>query len=82
MRYEARFVVDTHVHITTLYKRKEGSRGEVEPYDNSALCFYDMERYGVDLCVLLPSMVGSIDYTQLKDTLPKKLYQNLDHCLR
>ena len=29
MRYEARFVVDTHVHITTLYKRKKDSPNEI-----------------------------------------------------
>ena len=57
MHYEARFVIDTHGHITTLYKPKgepEGfwsglpaapDEGEVVPYDNSALCLYDMERY-------------------------------------
>jgi predicted TIM-barrel fold metal-dependent hydrolase len=78
MRYEARFVVDTHVHITTLYKPKKGSPGEVEAFDNSPLCLYDMARYGVDMGILLPSAVGAMTYTQLADQLPKELYQDLD----
>jgi hypothetical protein len=46
MHYEARFVIDTHGHITTLYKPKGKPKGfwsglpaapdegEVEPYNN------------------------------------------------
>ena len=51
----ARFVVDTHCHITTLYQpateagwekveREEwnGLQDELQPFDNSALTLYDM----------------------------------------
>ena len=77
MRYEARFVVDPHTHITTLYKPAgaksldlaakglwTGLNGEVEPFDNSPLCLYDMERYGVDMCLLKPSMIGTTNEAQ------------------
>ncbi len=75
-----RFVVDTHVHITTLYKRKAktkislGGGYEYETYDNSSLCLYDMDRYGVDMCVLLPSWPGTLNEMQamLVDKYPKK----------
>ena len=92
MRYEGRFVVDAHIHITTLYKPK-GARseelaakglwnglpaapedGEVEYYDNSPLCLYDMERYGIDMCVLKPSVTGTTNEKQaeLVDRYPDK----------
>jgi len=60
----ARFIVDTHVHaqrhaakfkergvkpdFTTLSKEM----GLADTYDNSPCLPYDMERYGVDMCVL------------------------------
>jgi Tat protein secretion system quality control protein TatD with DNase activity len=69
MRNIARFVVDNHCHITTLYQPVEGERGEkgeVIPYDNSALTLYDMERYGVDMAVLLPSFLGTTNESQAK----------------
>ena len=86
MRYEGRFVVDTHIHITTLYKPKgmtegwefpEGWTGLgrfVETFDNSPLCLYDMERYGIDMCVLLPSQIGPTNELQaaLVDKYPDK----------
>lgn len=86
MHYEARFVVDTHGHITTLYKPKgkpEGfwsglpaapDEGEVQPYDNSALCLYDMERYGIDMVLLKPSVVGTTNEKQMElvDKYPDK----------
>ena len=86
MRYEARFVVDTHAHITTLYKPKgmkeswdlpEGWTGlgaELEPFDNSAFTLYDMGRYGVDMCVLKPSIIGTTNTMQamLVDKYPDK----------
>jgi hypothetical protein len=75
----ARFVVDTHCHITTLYqpateagweKVEEeewtGLQDELQPFDNSALTLYDMERYGVDMAVLLPSIPGTLNETQAK----------------
>ena len=77
MHYEARFVVDTHTHITTLYQpagekslelarqgRWMGLNGEVEPFDNSPMCLYDMARYGVDMCLLKPSMIGTTNEGQ------------------
>jgi len=77
MRYEARFVVDPHVHITTLYQpagekslelarqgRWMGLNGEVEPFDNSPLCLYEMERYGIDMCLLKPSVIGTTNEAQ------------------
>jgi len=87
MHYEARFVVDTHSHITTLYQpagekslelaRKglwNGLNGEVEPFDNSPLCLYDMERYGIDICLLKPSVTGTTNEAQaaLVDKYPDK----------
>lgn len=56
MRYEASFVVETCAHVTTLYKPKEGGVVDgLEFYDNTARCFYDMERYGVDMCIIKSS---------------------------
>ncbi|MFC1891321.1 amidohydrolase family protein [Thermodesulfobacteriota bacterium] len=77
MKYQARFVVDTHAHVTTLYQpageksmkiAKEGNwsgmNGEVEVFDNSRMTLYDMERYGVDMAILLPSMIGTTNEKQ------------------
>ena len=81
MRYEARFVVDTHAHITTLYKpnlqdprTKEiaekglwnGLNGMLETFDNSPFTLYDMDRYGVDMCILKPSIIGTTNEMQAK----------------
>ena len=78
MHYEGRFVVETHAHISTLYRPKgkpEGfwsglpsapEDGEVEVYDNSALTLYDMERYGVDMVLLKPSVTGTTNESQAK----------------
>ena len=76
--YEGRFVVDAHIHITTLYKvtkeAKEGAPIPVEPFDNSPLTLYDMARYGIDMCILLPSWVGTTNEMQamLVDKYPDK----------
>lgn len=62
-----RFVIDTHVHAQRhAFKFKE--RGikpdyatlatgmpDVEVYDNTPRLLYDMERYGVDMCVIMPA---------------------------
>jgi len=87
MRHEARFVVDTHAHITTLYQpagekslelaRKglwNGLNGELQPFDNSPLTLYDMQRYGVDMCILKPSIIGTTNEMQamLVDKYPDK----------
>lgn len=79
MRSIARFIVDTHCHITTLYQpaTEEGwSRAEqsdwsgleleLEPFDNSPLTLYDMDRYGVDMAILLPSIPGTTNESQAK----------------
>lgn len=75
----ARFVVDTHCHITTLYQpgtdegwevveRGEwtGLRDELAIFDNCYLTMYDMDRYGVDMAILLPSITGTTNETQAK----------------
>ncbi|MBW1863850.1 MAG: hypothetical protein JRJ02_16025 [Deltaproteobacteria bacterium] len=75
----ARFVVDTHCHITTLYQpgteegwemvercEWNGLQHELEPFDNCFLTLYDMDRYGVDMAVLLPSIPGTLNETQAK----------------
>ena len=87
MRYEARFVVETHAYLTTLYKPHgkksmeleakglwSGLNGEVESFNNSALCLYDMDRYGVDMCILKPSVTGTTNEMQaeLVDKYPDK----------
>ena len=83
MRAAGRFVVDVHGHITTLYQPApgveadenwDGLSGEVEPVYNTDLTFYDMERYGVDMLLLKPSMVGTTNESQAKlvDMYPDK----------
>lgn len=82
--------MDAHVHITTLYKPRGMTRGwdfpdkwtpvfkwvqvDCEPFDNSALCLHEMERYGIDLCILLPSVTGTTNEMQamLVDKYPDK----------
>jgi len=79
MRSIARYVVDTHLHITTLYQpateegweqveREEwtGLNNEVAPFDNCFLTMYDMDRYGVDMGILLPSIVGTTNETHAR----------------
>ena len=59
MRYEAIFVVETCAHVTTIYKPKEGgTHGELEFLDITDRCFYDMQRYGVDMCIIKSSGTG------------------------
>ena len=76
MRAAGRFVVETHGHLTTLYKKKGDADGkwsglpsapedgEVEVFENIPLCLYDMERYGVDMVLLKPSMPGTTNEFQ------------------
>ena len=78
MRAAGRFVVETHAHLTTLYQPKGEYQGvwnglpsgpgdgEVEVFDNSPLCLYDMERYGVDMVLLKPSMPGTSNEMQVE----------------
>ena len=65
-----RFTIDTHVHVQrhavkfkergikpdyrSLAKEMRISK-EVTVYDNSPRLLYDMERYGVDMCVIMPA---------------------------
>ncbi len=79
MRSISRFAVDTHMHISTLYMPakdneisqemfKEGKwnglRWEVEHHDNIKLALYDMDRYGIDMGILLPSIPGTLNEHQ------------------
>ena len=62
-----RFLVDTHVHAQRhAFKFKERKikpdyatlaegMPDVEVYDNSPRLLYDMERYGVDMCIIQPA---------------------------
>jgi predicted TIM-barrel fold metal-dependent hydrolase len=61
-----RFIVDTHVHSQrhAAGKALKGSKdfgtlgkvmGEMEAYDNSPRLLYDMECYGVDMCIIEPA---------------------------
>lgn len=87
MRSISRFAVDTHMHLTTLYQpggekseqlcregKWTGLSWEVEPYDNHQLAIYDMDRYGIDMGILLPSMCGSTNEKQaaLVDRYPDR----------
>ncbi|MFC1949386.1 amidohydrolase family protein [Chloroflexota bacterium] len=75
----ARFVVDTHVHSQrhAAGKALKGSKDygdlgramrDVEAYDNSPRLIYDMERYGVDMCIIEPAfgMSNEIQVEQMK----------------
>ena len=62
-----RFLLDTHVHaqrhafkfkergIKPSYSTLAEGMADVDVYDNSPRLLYDMERYGVDMCVLIPA---------------------------
>jgi predicted TIM-barrel fold metal-dependent hydrolase len=59
-----RFVVDAHIHCgkkdeTSKGTRVEGIYREVEAVDNSGQALFDMDAYGVDMGILLPSFVGT-----------------------
>ena len=75
-----RFVIDTHVHAQRhAFKFQErgidpnyatlaegmSSDPEVVVYDNSARLVYDMERYGVDMCIISPAF-GMTDEINLE----------------
>ena len=74
-----RFVVDTHVHSQrhAAGKALNGSKDygdlghamfNIIAYDNSPRLLYDMECYGVDMCVLLPAfgMTNETNVEQVK----------------
>jgi predicted TIM-barrel fold metal-dependent hydrolase len=83
-----RFIVDTHVHSQRHaagaglkgakdYASLGKVMGGIEAYDNSARLIYDMECYGVDMCVLEPAfgMTNEIDLEQ-KHKFPEKFVVN------
>lgn len=85
-----RFIVDTHVHAQrhAAGKALKGSKDygdlgnamiEIEAYDNSPRLLYDMERYGVDMCVLEPAfgMTNAISVEQVKK-YPDKFVASCD----
>jgi predicted TIM-barrel fold metal-dependent hydrolase len=74
-----RFIVDTHVHSQrhAAGKALAGSKdyaklgqvmGQIEAYDNSPRLLYDMECYGVDMCVIEPAfgMTNENNVDQMK----------------
>ncbi len=77
MRKAGRFVVETHTHITTLYQPEWEVKnwrglanapedGAVTKFDNSPLTLYDMDVYGIDMCLLTPSMIGTTNEGQVE----------------
>src|ERR1035437_1427760 len=74
-----RFIVDTHVHSQrhAAGAALKGSKdygalgkvmGQMEAYDNSPRLIYDMDTYGVDMCVLEPAfgMTNETNVAQMK----------------
>ena len=83
-----RFIVDTHVHSQrhAAGKALKGSKdfgdlgkamGQMDAYDNSPRLLYDMECYGVDMCVIEPAfgMTNEINVEQ-KKKYPDKFVAN------
>jgi len=60
-----RFVVDGHIHCGKKDHHDEkadpkiGSFGAVEQQDNSDIALFDMDVYGIDMGILLPSFIGT-----------------------
>lgn len=59
-----RFVVDGHIHCGKKDAAKSDSKlkgiwAEVEPADNSDMILFDMDVYGIDMGILLPSFTGT-----------------------
>ena len=59
-----RFVFDGHIHCGKKDSAKKDSKvsgllAEVEEVDNSDMIIYDMDAYGVDMGMLLPSFTGT-----------------------
>ena len=69
------FVVDTHVHaqrhafklqerdVDSSFSELGNGMGRVETYSNADRLLYHMDRYGVDVCVIMPAfaMTNEID---------------------
>lgn len=75
----ARFIVDTHVHSqrhaagaalkgSKDYKDLANAMFNIEAYDNSPRLLYDMECYGVDMCITEPffGMTNETNVAQMK----------------
>jgi hypothetical protein len=60
-----RFVVDSHIHCGKKDHHDEsadpkiGSFGAVEQKDNSDMALFDMDAYGIDMGIMLPSFIGT-----------------------
>ncbi len=60
-----RWVVDGHIHCGKTDAKvpdadpAQGTWAEVVPSDNSELALLDMDAYGIDMGVLLPSFTGT-----------------------
>lgn len=59
-----RWVVDAHIHCgkkdeTSKNANVDGVYREVEAVDNSGQAIFDMDAYGVDMGILLPSFIGT-----------------------
>lgn len=59
-----RFVFDSHIHCgkkdsAKADSRVKGIQAEVEEIDNSDMILYDMDAYGIDMGLLLPSFTGT-----------------------
>ena len=59
-----RWVVDCHIHcgkkdMTSKNANMDGVYREVESTDNSGQALFDMDAYGVDMGILLPSFIGT-----------------------
>ena len=84
-----RFIVDTHVHAQRFAagkalaeqefdpKRQWDTLGStmvgLEPYSNAERLEYDMDAYGVDMCVLLPAFAMTDELNlQIVDSAPGK----------
>ncbi len=75
---KGRFVIDTHVHAQRAAIKWQDRglkpdwvalsklRAESQAYDNTPRLLYDMERYGVDMCVLNPYLDPAIDIDIVK----------------
>ncbi len=83
-----RFIVDTHVHSqrhaagaalkgSKDYADLGKAMGKIEAYDNSPRLLYDMECYGVDMCIIEPAF-GMTNKTSLEQVkkYPDKFVAN------
>ncbi|MBQ9979454.1 MAG: amidohydrolase family protein [Oscillospiraceae bacterium] len=75
-----RFVVDGHIHCGKKDSAKADSKlkgiwAEVESVDNSDMILFDMDVYGVDMGILLPSFTGTTNemYKYCCERHPKRL---------